>query len=287
MESQSTKLHLRNSAKHFKEMYPLLHQTLKCEIVKNRSLLYTWEGTRPELKPILIMAHQDVVPVDPDSLSTWTHPPFSGEIADGYIWGRGALDIKSQVVAALETVELFLKEGFHPQRTLYLAFGEDEEVGGLGAQAIVELLKSRNVRLATVVDEGGLVMKDFFPGVTTPVAMVGVAEKGYLTLKLTAEGTPGHSSTPPTHTAIGILAEAITRIEAAPLPADINVSLPMYRSIGSELPFKFRLVLANLWLLGGLAEAELSKKPTTNAGIRTTTAVTIIQGGIKDNIIPG
>jgi carboxypeptidase PM20D1 len=210
------KLHQR-----LRTFYPQLHQTLELEMVGNATLLYTWRGQQPELKPVLFTAHQDVVPADPDTLAEWTHEPFSGEISEGYIWGRGTLDIKSQMIAALEAVEKLVAEGFQPQRTVYLAYGEDEEIGGQnGAKKVVEALQARGVHLAAVLDEGGTIVSGVVPSVQLPVALVGVAEKGHLSLKIQAAGTPGHSSMPEQDTAIGRLARALTRLEGNQMPVD-------------------------------------------------------------------
>lgn len=268
------------------KMYPRLHAALERETVGELALLYTWKGTRPELEPVLFAAHQDVVPVDPATLSEWKHLPFAGEIAEGFVWGRGTLDCKNQLIGVMEAVESLLLSGFQPERTIYLAFGHDEETGGEGAKLIVNLLKSRGVRLSALVDEGGEVVKDMLPGVKTPVGLVGVAEKGYLTLELSVECPPGHSSMPPAQTAIGIISKAVTRLEATPMPGKISMFETLFRAVGSSLPLGMRAVFANLWLFGPLVKPVLEKAPQTNAMLRTSTAVTVINGGIKDNILP-
>ncbi len=164
-----------------RDFYPKLHEKLELEIVGNATLLYTWRGQQSDLKPVLFVAHQDVVPADPDTLDEWSHEPFSGEISEGFIWGRGTLDIKSQMMAAFEAVEMMVAEGFLPERTVYLAYGEDEEIGGQnGAKKVVELLQERGVHLAAVLDEGGTIVSGVVPSVELPVALVGVAEKGHL-----------------------------------------------------------------------------------------------------------
>ncbi len=268
-------------------MYPRIHATLQRQLINEFSLLYHWQGSDPALKPVLFMAHQDVVPVDPSSLSEWQHPPFSGEIADGFVWGRGALDIKNQLITVMEAVETLLERGFQPRRSIYLAFGHDEEISGhQGAAKIAAWFKEQHIEIEAVVDEGVAVVKGILPGVSSPVALVGNAEKGYLTLELSVEQAPGHSSTPPKHTAIGILASALTRLEANPLPAHIQYSMPMFEAAGKELPFAYRLGFANQWLLGGVIRRALEAQPATNAALRTTTAITIINGGLKDNILP-
>jgi carboxypeptidase PM20D1 len=269
------------------KLYPRVHSTLQREVINEFSLLYTWKGSKPELEPILIMAHLDVVPADPNTLSEWEHTPFSGDVADGFIWGRGAIDIKNQVVGSLEAVEGLIKAGYTPERTILLAFGHDEELGGSqGARQISAVLESRGIHLAAVIDEGGAIVQGLLPSVKVPIAMIGVSEKGYLTLELMVEGKPGHSSAPPTHTAIGILARAITRIEARSNPDSLEFVRPMFKAIGSAAPFSTQMAFANTWLLGGVIRKQLLASPSTAATVRTTTAVTMIRGGIKDNVLP-
>lgn len=267
-----------------KTLYPQVHSQLKLETVNDLSLLYTWEGKDPDLKPIMLISHLDVVPADEDG---WTYPPFSGEVAEGSVWGRGTLDIKAGVVGALEAVEYLLSQGFQPERTVYLGFGHDEEVGGHnGAAAISSLLASRGVQLGSLLDEGGSVIDSFLPGVEIPVAVIGISEKGYLSLRLTVEVEGGHSSMPPQDTAIGILAKAIANLEGKPMPSHLEVVEFMMGYLGSALPFIQRFLFANSWLFGGLLKKQLRKSNLMNASIRTTTAPTIIQAGVKDNVLP-
>ncbi|MBN1935952.1 MAG: M20/M25/M40 family metallo-hydrolase, partial [Anaerolineae bacterium] len=268
------------------EMYPLVYRHLDRQVIAGYSLLYTWPGSDPTLKPVLLMAHQDVAPVDPATAGEWAHPPFTTGVIDGCVWGRGTLDCKGQMIGELEAVEYLLGQGFRPQRTVYLAFGHNEEVGGAGAQAIAEWLQVRGVRLEALLDEGGAVVQGMLPGVSAPLALVGNAEKSYLTLELSVSQPPGHAAMPPRHTAVGILARAIVRLEARPLPARLDAMMPMFEGIGTALPPGLRLVLANTWLLGGVVRRILSRSATTNAAIRTTAAATVIAGGVKDNIIP-
>jgi carboxypeptidase PM20D1 len=184
--------------------YPRLHRTLHSEVVSDFSLLYTWTGSEPELPPFLMMAHMDVVPIEPGSESAWTLPPFSGVISDGFVWGRGALDYKCGVVGMMEAIEWLIRNGYKPRRTVYLAIGHDEELGGMcGARRVARLLESRGVRLESVLDEGGALVDGILPGVERPVALIGVAEKGYLSLELSVEVQGGHSAIPNAETAIG------------------------------------------------------------------------------------
>ncbi len=268
------------------ELYPKTHAELKREEVGLGSLLYTWAGSDPDAKPILLLAHIDVVPADAEA--GWTHPPFAGVIADGFIWGRGALDDKSSLVGLLEAVEALLVEGFQPKRTIYLAFGHDEEVGGKnGAVVLAKRLESRGVKAEFCLDEGMAVVEDIVPGMTTPVALIGTAEKGYLSLELIVEGPGGHSSQPPKETVLGILSEACAKIDANRFPGRLQGPLrQMFETLVPEMSFGKRLVLANLWLFGPLVQRELEASKTTAAALRTTTAVTIMEGGWKDNVLP-
>jgi carboxypeptidase PM20D1 len=276
-----------NFRKELEKLYPRVHATLHIQQVNRHSLMYTWPGRDDSLEPVLLAGHMDVVPVDPSSRDEWRFPPFEGRIFDGAVWGRGALDTKNSVIAALEAVETLLKNGFQPQRTLILGFGHDEEIGGFqGAAQIAGHLLASGVHLAALLDEGGGVMRDGIPGVRMPVAVVGVAEKGYLTLELKVEARGGHSSIPPAHTSIGVLARALSRLEANPMPIHLEMADRFFRYLGAYLPFYFRLVLANQWLFKGPIRARMTADPRTNALVRTTTAVTMISGGMKDNLLP-
>jgi len=275
--------------RYLEETFPRVHGTLGKEALEGGSLLFTWKGRDPALPPLLLLAHLDVVPVDAATEDAWTHPPFAGEIADGYVWGRGAMDDKVAVLGLLEAAELLLTEGFQPRRTISLAFGHDEEVGGTeGAVNLAQLLRARGAAPAFVLDEGLAVTEGLVSGVPAPVALVGIAEKGYLTIELLVEGEGGHSSTPPPETAIGILAAAVRNLERhqAP-PAIAGPARRLFEVIGPEMPFPRRLALANLWLFAPIVEWRLAADPTTNALIRTTTAPTMFESGVKENVLPG
>jgi carboxypeptidase PM20D1 len=273
---------------YLKASFPALHQELSLEMVNELSLLYFWKGSDSSLKPMLIMSHQDVVPVDSETLDRWSHAPFGGEISDGIIWGRGAIDIKSGVLGSMEAVENLIKRGFKPKRSLYLAFGHDEEVGGVkGAKKIATLLKDRDIELEFVLDEGGsIVGGGIIPGVENPIALVGIAEKGYVSLKMTLKAVGGHSSMPPKHSALGIIAQALVDLESQPFPANLDYSKIMFDNIGPAMSGVKRVVFANMWLTQPIVESILSGSKTTNASIRTTTAVTMAKGSSKDNILP-
>ena len=268
--------------------FPRVHAALAREVVNRYSLLYTWPGADPSLDPVLLMAHLDVVPVEPGTELLWKHPPFGGEVADSFVWGRGALDDKASAIAILEAVELLLGQGFTPARTIYLAFGHDEEVGGFaGAEYLAKALRQHTPRVRFLLDEGGVVGQGLIPGVTRPVALVGVAEKAALNVELTVERPGGHSSMPPPHTAVGILSEAITRLERHPMSAHLTpVPSATFTRLAGDMPFMHRMLFANLWLFRPVVIGVMSKNPGAAAMLRTTTAATMVSGSPKANALP-
>ena len=269
--------------------FPRAHAVIKREFVNELSLLYTWPGSDPKARPIMLMAHQDVVPVAPGTEKDWQVEPFSGEIRDGFVWGRGAWDDKANLFAIFEALETLAAAGFRPRQTIHIASGHDEEIGGeQGAKPIAALLQSRGVRLDFVVDEGLLITEGVLKGLDRPVALIGTAEKGYLTLALQASATPGHSSMPPPNTAIGMLSAALARLEDRKMPAAIRgVAAEMFDTIAPEMSGVNRVLLSNLWLFGPLVKSQLEKGASTNAMLRTTTALTVVQAGNKENVLPG
>lgn len=267
--------------------FPRVHATLTREVIGESSLLYTWPGSDPQSRPVILAAHLDVVPIPPETLDKWTHLPFAGTIADGFIWGRGALDDKVAVLGVLEAVESLLGAGYAPRRTIYLGFGHDEEVGGRGAQAISATLAERGVRAEFVLDEGMIITRGVMPGLDAPLATVGIAEKGFVSLELLASADGGHSSVPPDRTAIGALSRAIARLEANPMAASLDGPIRYSLAyMGPEMPFVQRMAMANLWLLGGVIKSTFLAGKNTRALIRTTTAPTIVEAGTKDNVLP-
>ncbi|MGK0358040.1 MAG: carboxypeptidase PM20D1 [Bradymonadia bacterium] len=270
---------------HLETSYPAAHRTLSRERIAGRNLLYTWAGSDPSLPPLLFLAHTDVVPaVNP---SAWTHPPFSGLRADGFIWGRGTIDDKNGVLALLEAVEALIASGLTPKRTIMLAFGGDEETLGSGARAMAAHLKAKGVKPLLILDEGGIISDGIVPGVARQVALIGVAEKGYLSLSLIAKGQGGHSSMPPPMTAAGRIARAVSRLEANPFPMRIDGGSALFMAwMAPEMAFKERLAFRNQWLLTPIIKGIYSKKNSTAALLRTTTAVTMLSGGPKENVLP-
>lgn len=273
------------------QRFPRVHARLKREVVGDLHLLYTWEGSDPQARPVMLMAHQDVVPVAPGTEGDWSEPPFSGSVKNGYVWGRGSWDDKGNLLSQLEAVEMLLASGYKPSRTLYLAYGADEEVGGTrGAAKTAALLKSRGVRLDFVLDEGLLVLDGVLPGLKQPAALIGIAEKGYMSVVLNVSATPGHSSMPPARgsSAIGMMSAALKRLDDQQLPGGIRgVAGEMFDTLAPEMSGFSRVALSNLWLFGPVVQKQLERAASTNSMLRTTTALTIVNAGNKDNVLPG
>jgi carboxypeptidase PM20D1 len=270
------------------QRFPLVHQSMQREVTAASALLFTWRGGDPTLAPIVLMGHMDVVPIDSTSLSRWEHLPFSGDVADGFLWGRGTMDDKQAVLSYLEAAEALLRDGYKPRRTVYLAFGSDEENDGHGQESIVALLQSRGVHPEFVLDEGGYIARGTIPNVHGDVAILSIAEKGYSSLQLSVNGNGGHSSRPPQHTAIGILARAVTRLEENPMPGHMNgVTEQMLAAVAPHMLLTQRAMVRNEWIFRPLLLHKLSETPEGNALIRTTTAVTMFNAGVKDNVLPG
>lgn len=276
---------------YLQQRYPRVHAELKRELVGKYSLLYTWLGTDTAAKPVLLLAHQDVVPIAPGTEAKWEAQPFGGEIKGGYVWGRGAWDNKANLISQLEAAEMLLASGFKPRQTIYFAFGHDEEVAGQrGALEIAKLLQSRGVKLDFVIDEGLLITEGIMPGLSGPAALIGIAEKGYMSVVLKLPATPGHASMPPPKgtSAIGMMSAALRRLDDEQLPAAIRgVAREMFETIAPEMSGLQRVALSNLWLFGPMVQAQLEKGASTSAMLRTTTALTIFNAGNKDNVLPG
>jgi carboxypeptidase PM20D1 len=273
----------------FQKNFPLVDSLLEKEIIGEFSRVYKWQGQNTRLSPILLLAHTDVVPVEESSLKKWKVPPFHGEIKDDYIWGRGTLDDKVSVCGILEAIELLLQVDYSPQRTVYVAFGHDEETSGEhGAKRIAALMKQQGLRFEFVLDEGSLVLEDALDGLDKPLALIGVAEKGYATLELSVnlqEG--GHSSMPPSDAAINLLSTAIVRLKNNPPPANIEGTVrQMLEHTGPEMSLFQKVIFANLNWTHLLVEWQMSKAPASNAMLRTTLAPTMLSSGFKENVLP-
>ncbi|WP_299929172.1 M20 family peptidase [uncultured Pelagimonas sp.] len=269
-----------------KSEFPLIANKLTLEPLANNTQLYTWHGTDPSLAPVLLAAHSDVVPISFGSLDRWSYTPFSGEIADGYVWGRGTLDDKGALIAIMATVEHLLATGFTPKRTVYLSFGGDEEIGGDGALAVANHLIAQGVTLDWALDEGSFVLQDVIPGLDVPVASINLAEKGYVTVKLVARSPGGHSALPPRVTAVGRIARAVDALQTTPVPGGLSdVSGAFFDNLGRHFSLEKRVLFANTWLFSPLLNVVLSDAATTNAMLRTTTAPTMLAGSNKENVL--
>lgn len=272
------------------ETYPAFRESTSREVVGGATLFYTWAGTDSSLNPVLLMSHIDVVPIAPGTEGKWEQPPFGGAITDGYVWGRGTIDNKGSLVAIVEAADMLAVQGFQPKRTIMFAFGHDEEIGGgEGNKALSALLQERGTKLAWVADEGGVLGEGLLPGVNAPVAMIGVAEKGSVSLDIVAYSKGGHSSmpSPAAQTAIGRLARALERVGNDPFEARVDgATRGMIESLAPAVPFMQRMVYANLWLFEPVVRAVMEKSPSSAAQLHTTIAPTIIEGGNKENVLP-
>lgn len=268
--------------------FPKVHASLVREVIGEHSLLFTWKGSEPAKKPVILCAHMDVVPVEAGTEQAWAHPPFDGAIEGGFVWGRGTLDDKGSLVAILEAVEMLLGEGFVPARTVYLAFGHDEEISGQrGAARIAETLAARSVHAELALDEGSAIVEGIVTDVPAPVAAIGIAEKGYISVDLRSAIPGGHSSMPARENALTILARALERLQESPMPARIDGATEQFLTWAApEMRFGPKLALANLWVTGPLVRRQLASSAALGAGIRTTTAVTVFHAGVKDNVVP-
>ena len=273
---------------YLKSSYPITDSLLEKKHFNHFSHLYRWEGSNPDLKPVILMAHLDVVPVIEENLPDWKHLPFAGKIVNDTLWGRGSIDDKIGVIGLLEATERLLEVGYQPQRTLYLSFGHDEEIGGQqGAKVIVDYLKDQGVEAEYVLDEGGTISQGIIPGITKDVALIGVAEKGYVSLELSVKKEGGHSSMPEKESAIDILSAAIVKIKSQPFPAKLAGPIAGFiEYLGPEMSGINRFIFANRWLFSSIITGVYEKTGSGNALVRTTTAPTIFNAGVKDNVIP-
>ena len=266
------------------ELYPSVCSSCELKRFEGRALLFRWKGERSDA-PSVMMAHYDVVPADEDK---WDKPAFDALIEGGVLWGRGSLDTKVTVNAVMYAVDTLISRGFTPAQDVWLAFSGGEEVNGKGAKNIVEYFKQNGISPALVVDEGGAVVEDVFPGVKKPCGLVGIAEKGLMNMTFTVESNGGHASAPEPHTPIGILAEACRRVEKHPFPFHITKpTAEMFDTLGRYSTFGYRMIFANLWLFSGVLNMICKKKGgETNALLRTTVAFTQASGSAAPNVIP-
>jgi len=268
------------------QAYPNAARRLNREVSPGGALLFTWTGSRPTSAPLIFIAHQDVVPIAESSRRQWRHPPFGGEIAEGYVWGRGAIDMKSQLVAIMESVEDLARRGFTPERTIYLVFDNDEETAGSGALRIARLLEARKVHAEMALDEGPGAL-DRFELTGRRDAFIGVAEKGYGTLVLSARERGGHSSVPALHPAIERLARGVIAVRSVRMPRRVDgLTRQTLEALAPELPAVTSLAIRNLWLTEPLVRAGLEREAATDALIGTTIAPTMLAGSAAENVSP-
>lgn len=266
--------------------YPNVHRVMAREDFANHALLYTWKGSDPSLPPVIVMAHQDVVPVSEGTEKDWTHPPFSGEIAEGAVWGRGSVDDKGSLIGLFEALEALAGSGFAPQRTILLVAGHDEEAGGSGASEIAAALEARGVHALFTIDEGSAIVTDN-PITGGPAVLIGIAEKGYGTLEVKAKGAGGHSSMPPRETAVATLANAVVAIVDHPFPLKFTgPGAMMLETLAVSAKWPVRMAVANQWLFSGFLAKQMAATPTGAAMLHTTIAPTMLQGSPKENVLP-
>tara|TARA_X000001036_G_scaffold425807_1_gene452472 strand:- start:974 stop:2473 length:1500 start_codon:yes stop_codon:yes gene_type:complete len=280
-------IHFLSFHKFLERTYPLVFSNLEKRNFSNYSILLKWNGnSESPHNPILLMAHMDVVPVE--NQDSWTNFPFSGKIDGDYVWGRGAIDDKSSLIAILESLELLLYSGFTPNRDIYIAIGHDEENSGRnGNKLISESLRNEGVYFDMVLDEGSVLTEGIISGVEKPLAVIGIAEKGYVSIELTCNYGSGHSSMPDKETTIGKLSKAIVKIERNSMPSKLTSPVKKFFSfIGPEMSFQNRFLLSNSSFFSASILSKLNEDPITSAMVSTTAAPTIIKGGIKSNVLP-
>ena len=275
-----------------KEAYPLIHEKLELQVISTRSLMYNWKSEHPEKEPICLLAHQDVVPVTPGTEDDWEHGPFSGDVADGFVWGRGALDIKNHLIAVMEAVETLLEEGYVPERDIYLCFGHNEEVmaegEACGATCMMQWFKDRGIRLDSVIDEGGAILSVKVDKVIDGhLAGVGIAEKGHVDFEISVNAKGGHSSQPPKHSALGQLSRIVCNLENHQFKAKLTPQLTsLFTEIGKNTTYPVRCIASNLPILKPIITEICSNIPPVASMMRTTTAITMANGSPAPNVLP-
>jgi len=266
------------------ERFPNVNKVCSLEKINDRAILYKWKGKSSD-KPSVLMSHYDVVSVEE---SEWAQPPFCGDVIDGVLWGRGALDTKATLSGVIQACEKLIGEGFVPENDVYMAFAGDEEINGNGAPAIVEYFRQKGVRPELVVDEGGAVVEKVFPGVTRPCALIGIAEKGMLNLEFSALSGGGHASAPPAHTLVGKLSQVCVDVENKPFKYKMTpAAQKMFDTLGRHSSFLYRMIFANLWLFSPILNLWAKKSGgEINALVRTTCAFTQMEGSKGMNVMP-
>lgn len=277
-------VHFQELKKRLEKRYPLIHSQLEKREIPEENLLFIWQGSQSDAEPILICAHMDVVPAD---VERWLHEPFGATVADGYVWGRGSFDMKGQLITIFEAVEHLLASNYTPQRSIWLAFGSDEEIrGSHGARAIVQHLQQEEVHFAFTLDEGGVIYEDFIPNMRTSMALIGVTEKQYLDLKLSCREQGGHSSSPNNPTPLGRVGKAIGRLESRKIALQMTpVVSELLKSVALSLPKSLGWLAYHNRLFAPLLLNLLAKQNTSRALISNTMAATMAQGSQAANVI--
>lgn len=298
--------------KFLQESYPLIYEKLEVTTVNKYGLVFHWKGKNNTKKPLLFLSHYDVVPINnydfnnPPAYTpvfnlkdkatpltsyqdSWTYPPFSGAVDHGRIYGRGTLDMKGMLISILEAADQLLEEGYQPEQDIYFAFGQDEEVSGRqGALQIADYFKQNNITFDAVYDEGGYVVSggSVINSIHNAIALVGVAEKGFLTLEITVKGTGGHSSMPPKKGSLVLASEIVEKLNNQQMPAMLTQPIEYFlQSVGGAMDFKSRLAISNQWLLKNTLIKSLEKEPASNALVRTTTALTMAHSSDAPNVL--
>lgn len=265
-------------------LYPNVFAACTFQQLPDRALLLRWPGKQAG-DPAVMMAHYDVVPVNEEK---WDKPPFAGIIEDGILWGRGTLDTKVTFNGILSAANSLIGQGFRPEKDIYFAFSGGEEINGQGAPNIVAYFAEHGIHPAIVVDEGGAVVENVFPGVKQPCGLIGIAEKGMLNAQYRTLSAGGHASAPKPHTPVGVLAAACKRVEDHPFKAHIDgPAAQMFDTLGRYSTPLYRVIFANMWCFGWIIDL-LGKKSggEMNALVRTTVAFTQMEGSSARNVIP-
>ncbi len=266
------------------KLYPDVYKLCEVKTFNGRGILLKWKG-RDSSKASVMMSHFDVVPVNED---LWEVPPFDGVIKDGVLWGRGAVDTKITLNGAMFSANHLAKNGFVPENDIYFAFSGEEEINGPFASEVVDYFEENNVKLELVLDEGGAVVSNVFPGVKQPCGLVGIAEKGMVDVLYNTKSNGGHASAPKPHTPVGVLSKACVNVEAKPFKMRLTKPVKeMFNALGRRSTFVYRLIFANLWCFGWVLDL-LGKKSggEINAMLRTTVAFTQMKGSSASNVIP-